>query len=92
MGVRTASGWVKSREMRKVGGKRTLSRPRRIWDDIIEHGLQEMGYVRIHFIGLGQDREMGKVGGKKPLCGPRRKWDDIIEIDLQEMGCVVWTA
>jgi len=73
------------REMGKVGGKRTLSRPRGKWDDI-EIDLQEVGCVRMDCIGLSQYREMGKLGGKRPLSRPRRKWDDI-EIDLQEVGC-----
>jgi len=50
------------RDMGILVGKRTLSRPRLRWDDIIEIDLQEMGCGRMDCIGLGQYREMGKVG------------------------------
>ena len=74
------------RDMGSLGGKRTLNRLRRKWDDIIEIDLQEVGCGRMDCIGLGQNREMGKLGGKSPLRRPRHKWDDIIEFDSQEVG------
>jgi len=71
------SGVGPDRDMGSLDGKRTLSRPWRKWDDIIEIYIQEVGCGRMDCIGLGQDREMGKVGGKRPLSRPRRKWDII---------------
>jgi len=47
--------------MGKVGGNITLTRSRRIWDDIIEIDLQEMRCGRMDCFGVGQDREMGKL-------------------------------
>jgi len=35
------------REMGKLGGKRTLCRPRRKWDDNIDIDLQEVGFGRM---------------------------------------------
>ena len=74
-------------EMGKVGGKRTLNRPKRKCDDIIEIDLQVMGCGRMDCIGVGQNRDKESLGGKSPLSRPRRKWNDIIQIDLQEVGC-----
>jgi hypothetical protein len=48
-----------------LGGKRTLSKPRRKLDDIIEIDLQEVGCGRMDCIELGKYREMGKLGGKR---------------------------
>ena len=39
-----------------LGGKRPLSRPRRIWDDINEIDIMEVGCGRMDCIGLGQYR------------------------------------
>jgi len=69
-----------------LGDKKTLRRPIRNRDDIIEIDLQKMECGRMDCIGLVQDREMGKLGGKGTLSKPRLKWDDIIDVDLQEVG------
>jgi len=74
------------KDMGSLVGKRTLSTPRRKWDDIIKIDSKEVGCSRMGCIVLGQDMEIGKLGGKRTLSRPRRKWDDIIEIDLQEVS------
>jgi len=79
-------GLGQDREMGKLRCKRTLSKPRRKWDDIIEIDHQELGCGLIDCIGLEQNRDMVSLGGKSPLSRPRRKWDDIIEIFSQEFG------
>jgi len=80
-------GLVQNRVIGKVGGKRSLSRPRRKWDDIIQINIREVGCSRMDCIGLCQDVEMDKLGVKRPSRRPMRKWDDIIEIDFQVVGC-----
>ena len=41
----------------KPGGKRTLGRPRRRWEDNIKMDLQEVGGVRGDWMELAQDRD-----------------------------------
>jgi hypothetical protein len=45
-------GLGQNRDMGKVGGKRTLNRPARKWNDIIEFDLQEVNCGRMDCIGL----------------------------------------
>jgi len=40
------------RDMGSLGGKRTLNRQRRKWDDIIQNNSQEMGCRRMDCIGM----------------------------------------
>jgi len=48
------------RDMGSLVGKRTLSKRRRKWDDIIEIDIKEVGCGRMDCIGLGQYMEIGK--------------------------------
>jgi len=41
----------------KPEGKRPLGRPRRTWEDNIKIDLQEVGYLDMEWIELGQDRD-----------------------------------
>ena len=43
--------------MEKPGGKRTLGRHRRRWEDNIKMGLQEVGCGGMDWIVLAQDRD-----------------------------------
>ena len=42
--------------MGKLEGKRSLARPRRIWEDNITRDLQELGCGGMDWIELAQDR------------------------------------
>ena len=54
-------GVGQDRDMESLGGKSTLSRPRRKWDDVVEFDSQEVGCGRMDCIGLCQDKEIGKL-------------------------------
>ena len=41
----------------KPGGKRSLGRPRRRWEDNIKMDLQEVGWGGIDWIDLAEDRD-----------------------------------
>jgi len=41
----------------KPEGKRQLGRPRRIWEDNIKMGFQEVGFGGMDWIKLAQDRD-----------------------------------
>ena len=43
--------------MGKPEGKRQLGRPRRIWEDNIKMGFQEVGFGGMDWIKLAQDRD-----------------------------------
>jgi hypothetical protein len=43
--------------VRKPEGKSPLGRPRRMWEDNIKMGLQEVGCGGIDWIDLAQDRD-----------------------------------
>jgi hypothetical protein len=43
--------------VQKPGGKRTLGRRRRIWEDNIKMDLREIGFGGVDWIHLAQDRD-----------------------------------
>jgi hypothetical protein len=45
----------------KPGGKRTLGRPRRRWEDNIKMDIQEVGCGVMDWIELAQDRDSWRV-------------------------------
>jgi len=73
-------GVGQDRYMGSLVGKRTLTRPWRKWDDIIEMDFLEVVCGLLYCIGVCLDREIGNLGGKRPLSRPRRKWDDLLKL------------
>ena len=47
--------------MGKPEGKRQLGRPRRIWEDNMKIGLQEVSWGRMNLIDLAQDKDRGRA-------------------------------
>jgi hypothetical protein len=47
--------------MRKPEGKRSLGRPRRIWEDGIRMDLREIGWGSVQWIQLAQDVDQWRV-------------------------------
>jgi hypothetical protein len=43
--------------MGKPEGKRTLGRPRHMWEDGVRMDLREIGWERVDWIQLAQDRD-----------------------------------